>query len=76
MSQTLKSVRATVSPEGKVTLAEPLALKTTTIAMLTVVLEDNTDDAIEPALLSEDALAKDWGKPEEDEAWAYLQEVI
>lgn len=26
------------------------------------------------SLLSEAALAKDWLKPEEDEAWAYLQE--
>ncbi len=27
----------------------------------------------ETALLSEEALAKDWLRPEEDEAWAYLQ---
>ena len=27
---------------------------------------------IEPALLSEAALAKDWNRPEEDAAWAYL----
>ena len=29
----------------------------------------------EEALLSESALAEDWLKPEEDEAWAYLQPV-
>jgi hypothetical protein len=29
--------------------------------------------AIENALLSEKALAKDWNKPEEDEAWSHLQ---
>lgn len=28
---------------------------------------------IEPALLSEAALAEEWNRPEEDEAWAYLQ---
>ena len=27
----------------------------------------------ETALLSEPALAEDWNRPEEDEAWAYLQ---
>lgn len=27
----------------------------------------------EPALLSEAALAVDWLRPEEDDAWAYLQ---
>lgn len=29
----------------------------------------------ETALLSEQALAEDWLKPEEDEAWAHLQSV-
>jgi hypothetical protein len=27
----------------------------------------------EPALLAEAALAEDWLKPEEDEAWAHVQ---
>jgi hypothetical protein len=31
--------------------------------------------AIENALLSEKALAKDWNKPEEDEAWSHLQSI-
>jgi len=31
--------------------------------------------ANEESLLSESALAEDWLKPEEDEAWAYLQPV-
>ena len=29
----------------------------------------------ETALLSEAALAKDWERPEEDEAWKHLQKV-
>lgn len=29
-------------------------------------------ESMEPALLSEPALAKDWALPEEDEAWADL----
>ena len=41
-------------------------------------LKPNIGDSIAPAvaetaLLSEAALAEDWLKPEEDEAWAYLQ---
>jgi len=31
------------------------------------------EQANEPALLAETALAEDWLKPEEDEAWAHLQ---
>jgi hypothetical protein len=31
--------------------------------------------AAESALLSEAALAEDWNRPEEDEAWSHLQQV-
>jgi len=30
----------------------------------------------ETALLSEPALAEDWNRPEEDEAWSHLQQVL
>ena len=33
----------------------------------------NAETDIESALLSEAALAVDWLRPEEDEAWAYMQ---
>ena len=74
MSTTLKSIPATVSPDGAVTLSEPVKLIGPAVAMLTIVLEDE-DEASEPALLSEDALS-DWNRPEEDKAWEYLHEVI
>jgi hypothetical protein len=32
-----------------------------------------SDPDLEPALLSEAALSVDWLRPEEDEAWAYMQ---
>ncbi len=35
--------------------------------------EDPRMIAGEPALLSEQALGEDWNRPEEDEAWSYLQ---
>lgn len=50
------------------------ALEAAAVAMVTIVLEDD-DDALDPALLSEEALS-DWNRPEEDKAWEYLQEVI
>lgn len=34
---------------------------------------DEIERASETALLSEQALAVDWNRPEEDEAWAHLQ---
>ena len=45
-----------------VTFLEPLPEPAATEAMVA-----------ETALLSEAALAEDWNRPEEDEAWAYLQ---
>jgi len=74
MGTTLKSIPATVSPDGSVTLSEPLALLEPVAAMLTIVLEDD-GQALETALLSEDALG-DWNREEEDKAWEYLSEVI
>lgn len=71
---TLKSIPATVSPDGSVTLSEPVELNGPAAAMVTIVFE-NDDAALEPALLSETAL-DDWNRPEEDQAWEYLQEVI
>ena len=38
---------------------------------LVVVLESESNEA---ALLAEHALAADWLRPEEDEAWAHLQQ--
>ncbi|MCP5538740.1 MAG: hypothetical protein H7A53_01165 [Akkermansiaceae bacterium] len=72
MSASLKSIPAIVSPNGTVTLSEPVKLIGPAVAMVTILFEDE-DGAIEPALLSEDAF-RDWNRPEEDKAWEYLQE--
>ena len=74
MGMTLKSIPATVSPDGSVSLSEPVELTGPAAAMVTIVFE-NDDEALEPALLSEAAL-EDWNRPEEDKAWEYLKEVI
>jgi hypothetical protein len=59
------------------TLAEVLpAVRQLTAARkaLVTILEDAPDARVpETALLSEQALAKDWDQPEEDEAWSHLQ---
>lgn len=42
--------------------------------LLVTILEDAPTTGVpETALLSEQALAKDWDRPEEDEAWSHLQ---
>jgi hypothetical protein len=56
-------------------LLEDLSLPVGSRVLVTV-LEDATDLPVaEVTLLSEAALAEDWGRPEEDLAWEYLQSV-
>jgi len=66
----LKSVQATVEMNGEVHLLEPLRIGRTCRAIVTILDEP---DIPETALLSEDALARDWERPEEDAAWSRLQ---
>lgn len=66
----LKSVEATIETDGQVRLREPLCLPYPCRAIVTILDEA---DSREAALLSEQALAQDWARPEEDEAWSHLQ---
>ncbi len=74
MSATLRPVPATVLPNGTVRLLEDIRLPFPAMAMVTLLIEDDTYAAPETALLSQDAL-KDWNRDEEGEAWAHLQEA-
>ncbi len=75
----LKAIEATIEPDGQVRLREPVRLSHVCRAIVTII-----DDAAESrqlpqicesALLSEAALAQDWNRTEEEEAWSHLQPV-
>ncbi|MBN1899808.1 hypothetical protein JW926_00615 [Candidatus Sumerlaeota bacterium] len=66
----LKSIKAIVETNGEVHLQEPVSLPHACKAIVTIVDEYEIS---ETALLSEKSLAKDWNRPEEDEAWSHLQ---
>lgn len=68
------SVRATIDPNGEVHLHEKVALQTSCAAIVTILESDEPPVFNEAALLSEAALAIDWNRPEEDEAWRHLQQ--
>ena len=74
MSATLRPVPATVLPNGTVRLLEDIRLPFPAMAMVTLLIEDDTPVVPETALLSQDAL-KDWSRDEEEQAWAHLQEA-
>ena len=71
----IRTVEAVIDEHGNVRLLEPVHSRTARRALVTI-LEERPEALItESALLSEAALAQDWNRPEEDEAWAHLQQV-
>ncbi len=76
----LQTVEAMIDETGNVRLLEPLHLSSAHRALVTIldethVIPEQTHAGPETALLSEPALAADWNRPEEDEAWSHLQRV-
>ncbi|NPA90572.1 MAG: hypothetical protein GXO55_03850 [Chloroflexi bacterium] len=70
----VRVVEAVVEHGGKVRLLEPVQLSRPTRAFV-LILDEEPEEAIpETLLLSEAALAVDWERPEEDEAWIHLQQ--
>jgi hypothetical protein len=68
----LMTVEAIIDPTGIVRILQPIAISTSRRALVTI-LDEPVFDIAETALLSEASLAEDWLRPEEDEAWSYLQ---
>lgn len=67
----LRSIEVIIEKDGTVRLPKMVRLPARRRAILTIL--DEPMPVAETALLSEAALAEDWDRPEEDEAWAYLQ---
>ena len=70
----LRTLEAVIDEQGNVRLLEAIQLKTSQRALVTILEDESTVSIHETALLSEKALAEDWNKPEEDEAWSHLQQ--
>ena len=70
----LRTLKGMVDEHGNVRLLEPVKLAAECPVLVTVLDEEPAVDVSDITLLSEKAPAKDWDRPEEDEAWAYLQE--
>ena len=66
------TVEATIDVSGNVKILQPVSITRVHRALL-IILDEPSPPIAETALLSEAALAEDWLRPEEDEAWAYLQ---
>ena len=71
----IQSIEAIIDPEGNVYLLESVKLSSSKKAIVTILEENPIISTSETALLSEATLAKDWLRPEEDEAWSHLQQA-
>lgn len=70
----LKTVEAVLEKDGRLRLLEKVELPHARRVLVTFLEEETELEGIsETAVLSEAALAKDWNRPEEDEAWQHLQ---
>jgi hypothetical protein len=72
----IQTIEAIVDQDGHVQLLEFVKLPSSRRALVTILEEEPTVENIETALLSEQSLAEDWLRPEEDEAWSHLQEQV
>ena len=69
----IQTIEAVIDEKGKVQLLQDVRLPQVRRALVTILEEKPAVTVSETALLSEAALAEDWNRPEEDEAWSYLQ---
>jgi len=69
----IQTVEAAVDADGTVYLLSPLRLPAARRAFVTILEEKPGMNFCETAMLSEAALAEDWNRTEEDEAWSHLQ---
>ena len=68
----MRTVAALIDRDGQVRLLEPVHPGATCRALV-VIFDGDEDVRADGARLSEAALAQDWARPEEDDAWAPLQ---
>ena len=77
-----KTVEVVVGEDGSIQLPDSITLKRDQRVLVTILEEGDEDEqedsetgfsAGETALLSEETLAEDWIREEEEEAWKHLQ---
>lgn len=67
-----QTVEAIIDEQGHIRLVEPVEIKGIHRALVTI-LDEPPVEIDETTQLAEKALAEDWLKPDEDEAWSHLQ---
>ena len=71
----LQAIEGIIDENGKLHILEKITLPKSRRVIITILDEEPADNAVNLALLSESALARDWNQPEEDEAWSHLAQL-
>lgn len=71
----LQTIEAVIDENGKLVILEPVKLPKSRRALITILNEEPSEEAYNLALISEQVLAKDWLKPEEEMAWSHLSRL-
>ena len=71
----LQAIEAITDQNGIVRLLEPIKLPKHRRVIITILEEEADEDLTNLALISEAVLAKEWERPEEDEAWSHLAQL-
>ena len=71
----LQTIEAMVDEDGRLRILEPVDLPRSRRVIITILNEEPGEEAYNLALLSEPTLAKDWSRPEEEEAWSHLAQL-
>lgn len=69
----LKTLEAVIDDQGRVLVLEEVQLSKPRRALVTILDEESEEAVSATSLSSESALAADWNREEEDEAWRHLQ---
>lgn len=72
MAQTFEAI---IDKNGNIQLVKPIQLPASRRALVTILEEESSNPVSETALLSEQSLAEDWTRTEEDKAWSHLSSV-
>ena len=71
----IRTIEAVIDEKGNVRLLEPVTPGAVRRVLVTILDEAPAATSSESALLSEASLSEDWSRPEEDAAWAHLQQA-
>jgi hypothetical protein len=71
----LQAVEGLIDQEGVLKILGDVTLPKSRRVIITILDEEPSDETVNLALLSETSLARDWERPEEDEAWSHLAQL-